>query len=116
MTDNISIKGGLKWLLVAVTCPCHVPIWIALLGSTAAGAWLASNMLLAIILSTGLFIASFVWAGRGLSGLSRGEKPGRTAWTEGEAGYGVERESHSSGTTRIDSGRYSGFRGLGGLS
>jgi len=42
-------RPGLKWLLVVLSCPCHVPICIALLGGTAVGAWLASNMLPAII-------------------------------------------------------------------
>ncbi len=67
MENSMKISDGLKWLVVAATCPCHVPIWIGLLAGTTAGAWLASNMLLAIILSTGLFVASMAWAARGSS-------------------------------------------------
>lgn len=58
-------RQSLKWGLVVVSCPCHLP-WVAgLLAGTAVGGWLASHLLLALVSGSGLFAASLLWAGTG---------------------------------------------------
>jgi|FLYN01.1.fsa_nt_gi Na+-transporting methylmalonyl-CoA/oxaloacetate decarboxylase gamma subunit len=59
------IKDTLRWVLVVVTCPCHVPLLAGLLAGTAAGAWLTRNMLTAMAVATVLFVLSLLWLMRG---------------------------------------------------
>lgn len=54
----------MRYLLLAVavlTCPCHLPIWIAILGTTAVGAMLSRYTGVAALAFTLLFVAS-AWA------------------------------------------------------
>jgi mercuric ion transport protein len=46
------------------TCPCHLPIWIAVLSGTSAGAVLGEHWGLAALALTGLFVASAAGAMR----------------------------------------------------
>ncbi len=39
------MKKYLAFLGAAVFCPCHLPVWAALLGGTALGAFLAQNLI-----------------------------------------------------------------------
>ena len=48
-------KRCLHLAIAAVTCPCHVPIYVAILGGTAAGALLQENLLLFILALTVIF-------------------------------------------------------------
>ncbi len=59
------IKDALRWVLVVVTCPCHVPLLAGLLAGTAAGVWLTKNMLTAMAVATVLFVLSLLWLVRG---------------------------------------------------
>ena len=52
---------------VFVTCPCHLPIWIAVLAGTSAGAFLGEHWGLAALALTGLFVASALAAMRAFS-------------------------------------------------
>lgn len=36
-----TIKNGLLTAVALVTCPCHLPLLLALLAGTSAGAWVA---------------------------------------------------------------------------
>lgn len=47
--------------LAVLTCPCHLPILLAVLGGTAAGAALSQYVGLALVAMTLLFLAS-AWA------------------------------------------------------
>lgn len=54
----------MRYLVLAIavlTCPCHLPIWIALLGSTAVGALLTRHTGVAALAFTVLFVVS-AWA------------------------------------------------------
>jgi mercuric ion transport protein len=54
-------RGTLTYLTAAVaivTCPCHLPILLALLSGTAAGAFLAENLGLAALVLLPIFLAS----------------------------------------------------------
>ncbi len=54
----------MRYLLLAIavlTCPCHLPIWLALLGSTAVGALLSRHTGVAALAFTALFVVS-AWA------------------------------------------------------
>lgn len=48
-------KGYLHLTVAALTCPCHVPIYLAIFGGTALGAVLQENLLLFILALTGVF-------------------------------------------------------------
>ena len=51
----------MRYLMAAVaifTCPCHLPILLAVLGGTAFGAVLSEHMAVAAIALTVLFVAS----------------------------------------------------------
>ncbi len=43
-----------------VTCPCHLPIYIAVFGGTALGSFFAQNLVSAFVLLTALFGISLV--------------------------------------------------------
>lgn len=45
--------------LTLLTCPCCIPIWIAVLSGTAAGALLTRNIILTVALFIVLFLFSF---------------------------------------------------------
>lgn len=44
--------------LALVTCPCHLPIWLALLAGTTAGGYLSEHWGIAALALTGLFVLS----------------------------------------------------------
>lgn len=44
--------------LALVTCPCHLPIWIAVLAGTTAGAFLSEHWVISALALTGLFVLS----------------------------------------------------------
>ena len=49
--------------IAVFTCPCHLPILIAVLSGTVAGAFLAENLGLALVLFSVIFLlsATAVW-------------------------------------------------------
>lgn len=47
--------------LAFVTCPCHLPLFLALFGGTALGAGVRDHIVVALVALTGLFALS-VWA------------------------------------------------------
>ena len=49
-------KGYVNLAIAALTCPCHVPIYLAVLGGTALGVYLRDNILLIILGLTGVFL------------------------------------------------------------
>jgi len=49
-------KGYISLAIAAVTCPCHVPIFLAILGGTALGVFLRDNILLIILGLTAVFL------------------------------------------------------------
>ena len=51
-------KGYLHLTIAAVTCPCHIPIYLAIFGGTALGALLKENLLLFILGLTGIFLVT----------------------------------------------------------
>ena len=56
-------KGLLGKVLIGtafITCPCHLPIYLLLLGGTALGGYLAENKILAAVALTLVFGASLV--------------------------------------------------------
>ena len=57
-TARQRISAYLFTALALLTCPCHLPIWIALLASTTAGAYLSEHWGLAALALTGLFVLS----------------------------------------------------------
>ena len=64
--------------IAALTCPCHVPICLAILGGTALGAFLQENLLLFILALTGIFVVALR---RGLQ-LSRAKGEADTSNTQ----------------------------------
>jgi len=50
--------------LAVVTCPCHLPVWIAVLAGTSAGAYLGEHWGVAALALTGLFVATVAGAMR----------------------------------------------------
>jgi mercuric ion transport protein len=55
--------------LAFVTCPCHLPILVAVLAGTSLGAYLRDNWVVAGIALTGVFVISLLlglqWIGSG---------------------------------------------------
>jgi len=51
--------------LALVTCPCHLPIWIAVLAGTTAGAFLSEHWIISALALTGLFVLSLARVLRG---------------------------------------------------
>jgi mercuric ion transport protein len=58
-----SWRRGLYLLTAALTCPCHLPIYLLILGGTSVGAALQDNAALAFLGLTVIFILAL---GRGL--------------------------------------------------
>ncbi len=50
------LKGYVNLAIAALTCPCHVPIFLAILGGTALGVILRDNILLIILGLTAIFL------------------------------------------------------------
>ena len=57
-TQTPAPRRGVWVLLAAVTCPCHVPIYVALLSGTAAGSLLSDNMGVAALALGIVFLGS----------------------------------------------------------
>jgi mercuric ion transport protein len=55
-------------VLALVTCPCHLPIWLALLAGTTAGAYLGEHWVIAALGLTALFVLSVTRALRAFGG------------------------------------------------
>ncbi len=53
------LKGYVNLAIAALTCPCHVPIYLAVLGGTAFGVYLRDNILLLILGLTAVFLLTF---------------------------------------------------------
>jgi mercuric ion transport protein len=56
-----SARGVMTYVMGAIavlTCPCHLPILIVLLSGTAAGALLAQNLFLTVVLLLAVFLLS----------------------------------------------------------
>lgn len=56
-----SARGVMTYFMGAIavlTCPCHLPILIVLLSGTVAGAFLAENLVLAVVLLLAVFLLS----------------------------------------------------------
>lgn len=67
-------RGYLMLGLAFLTCPCHVPILLAVLAGTSAGAYLQENLGLAAVALTGVFVISLLL---GLQWVGSGEKAAR---------------------------------------
>ena len=52
-------KGYVNLAIAAFTCPCHVPIFLAILGGTAFGIFLRDNIFLIILGLTAIFLLTF---------------------------------------------------------
>lgn len=86
-TPPLRRKGYLH-LAAALTCPCHVPIFLAIFGGTALGGFVRENLLLVVLGLTGIFLLA----------LSRGlkqwrEKPPDDPPEPGREGRGSSRAS-----------------------
>lgn len=53
-------KGYLHLTIAALTCPCHVPIYLAIFGGTALGALLQENLLVVILSLSGIFLVTLL--------------------------------------------------------
>ncbi len=49
-------KGYVNLVIAGLTCPCHLPIILAVLSGTAFGAFLWNNILLLILTLTAIFL------------------------------------------------------------
>lgn len=56
-------KGYISLAIAALTCPCHLPIYLAIFGGTALGVFLRDNILLLIF---GLAVIFLLTLTRGL--------------------------------------------------
>lgn len=56
-------KGYMNLAIAALTCPCHLPIYLAIFGGTALGVFLRGNILLLIF---GLAVIFLLTLTRGL--------------------------------------------------
>ena len=56
-------KGYINLAIAAFTCPCHIPIFLAILGGTAAGVFLRDNIFLIVL---GLAVIFLLTLTRGL--------------------------------------------------
>ena len=57
------VRGVMTYFMGAIavlTCPCHLPILIALLSGTAAGGFLQANLGLAVVVLLPLFLLSAI--------------------------------------------------------
>lgn len=53
---SLKRKGYLHLTVAAITCPCHVPIYLVISGGTALGAFLNENLLLLVLWLTVIFL------------------------------------------------------------
>lgn len=51
-------KGYLQLGIAALTCPCHILIYLAIFGGTILGGFLRENLLLFILGLTGIFVVT----------------------------------------------------------
>jgi len=51
-------RGYLHLAIAALTCPCHVPIYLVIFGGTALGGFLKENLYLFILGLTGIFLVT----------------------------------------------------------
>lgn len=49
-------KGYMNLAIAALTCPCHLPIYLAIFGGTALGVFLRDNILLLIFGLAAIFL------------------------------------------------------------
>ncbi len=49
-------KGYMNLAIAALTCPCHLPIYLAIFGGTALGVFLRDNILLLILGLAAIFL------------------------------------------------------------
>ena len=49
-------KGYMNLAIAALTCPCHVPVYLAVLGGTAFGVFMKDNIILLILGLTAIFL------------------------------------------------------------
>lgn len=68
-----SWRGYFLLATVALTCPCHIPLALAILGGTALAAFLEQHLALAVISLTFVFLFALV-AGLKLIGRERSRK------------------------------------------
>jgi mercuric ion transport protein len=73
-------RGYFHLAIAAITCPCHVPIYLAIFGGTAVGALLQENLLLFILALTGIFVVTLR---RGLQLYKMKEKANRPDTQQG---------------------------------
>ncbi len=64
-------KGYINLAIAAFTCPCHIPIFLAILGGTAFGIFLRGNILLIILGLTAIFLITLT---RGLKLVNEGKE------------------------------------------
>ena len=92
----MNLKKTLGVIGAVATCPGHLPIWVAVLGGTAAGAWLSENLLLAGAAAGLLFLVSLRIAfGKGWrpgNAGSSGSPPPRAPAQEGSKGTHTVRD------------------------
>jgi len=53
-------KGYLPLTIAALTCPCHVPIYLAIFVGTALGALLQETLLVVILSLSGIFLVTLL--------------------------------------------------------
>ncbi len=78
-----SIGQKISLGVAVVLCPCHLPIYFALLGGTAAGALLSKNIGITVTAMTIVFLAALVWGLRSLKA-----KPTSAEKEPDERGFG----------------------------
>ncbi|GIX48427.1 MAG: hypothetical protein KatS3mg131_2638 [Candidatus Tectimicrobiota bacterium] len=61
-------RATLSVVVALLTCPCHLPLWLALLAGTAAGGWLSHHLWLVLPAMGGLFAGALWVAARALAG------------------------------------------------
>ncbi len=74
-TPPKSLKGYLLLGLALLTCPCHLPVLLAVLAGTGLAGVLSQYWELAIVTLSVVFLASLLW---GLKVLKRELRQGRT--------------------------------------
>ncbi|MBI1893000.1 MAG: mercury resistance protein [Candidatus Rokubacteria bacterium] len=75
VTPPRSLKGYLLLGLAFLTCPCHLPVLLAVLAGTGLAGVLSQYWELAIVTLSVVFVASLLW---GLKVLKRELRQGRT--------------------------------------
>ena len=69
-------KGYLNLAIAALTCPCHIPIYLAILGGTAYGVFLRDNIFLII---AGLAVIFLITLSRGLKLVNQDKEQGESS-------------------------------------